>query len=169
LRAKVAGQRIPCSFLWVGLVRWALAKGSPTDYIMYITVLYWGGWWTLECIPHNLRAVKMRKRDAQTGWTRRSCSMLCQSIESHERGGTDKMDVTRVLDPLDLSRCVESRLHARQSLQACTVCVINGSSRPGCSLRCRYEDEPGIVSGPQHAESLTFAICSLRRLCLKGR
>ena len=41
--AKVAGQRISCSFLWVGLVRWALAKGSPTDYIMYITVLYWGG------------------------------------------------------------------------------------------------------------------------------
>ena len=53
LRAKVAGQRIPCSFLWVGLVRWALAKGSPTDYIMYITVLYWGGWWTLECMPQG--------------------------------------------------------------------------------------------------------------------
>ena len=135
---------------------------------MYSTVLYWGdgGHWS-AC----LRVVKTRKRDTPAGWTLRSCSLCSmppyESIESHERGGTDKMDVTRVLDPLDLSRCVESRLHARHSLQACTVCVINGSSRPGCSLTCRYEDERG-VSGLQHAESLTSALCSLSRLCLKG-
>jgi hypothetical protein len=68
---------------------------------MYSTVLYWGdgGHWS-AC----LRVVKTRKRDTPAGWTLRSCSLCSmppyESIESHERGGTDEMDVTRILDPL---------------------------------------------------------------------
>jgi hypothetical protein len=48
--------------------------------------------------------------------------MLCESIESHEQGGTDEMDVTRILDPLICPGAWNrARLHTRQSLQACTV------------------------------------------------
>jgi hypothetical protein len=61
--------------------------------------------------------------DGPSGLTRRSCSMLlCESIESHEQGGTDEMDVTRILDPLICPGAWNrARLHARQSLQALQV------------------------------------------------
>jgi hypothetical protein len=52
-------------------------------------------------MPRSGEDNRREKRDGPAGWTRRSCSMLlCESIESHERGGTDEMDVTRILDPL---------------------------------------------------------------------
>jgi hypothetical protein len=56
------------------------SEGFPTDYIMYITVLYWGGWWTLGLHTLYLRAVKMRKGDAQ-GWV--NTAVLFNAVPKH--------------------------------------------------------------------------------------
>jgi hypothetical protein len=78
-RAKLAGQRISCSFLWVG---WALAKGVLTDYITYITCTvqcFTGGMVDIR-VHTYLRAVKTRKR-GYSSWV--DTTVLFSAVRKH--------------------------------------------------------------------------------------